>query len=222
MLGPNEQRLFAKFRAPKRQHDWLLGRWTGKRLLQEALGRECGPAPALESIEILPDSTGAPRVRLGAHAWLPSGLLSLSHSGTAAVAALAPRPLYGDASTSADYPGAIGVDLEAIEPRSPGFVADYFTEEEIRQVEEAVPDERDLMVNVIWSAKEAALKALRLGLTVDTRTVSCQIAPRLLEDSGVYTWGSIAVRSALPLPGCRLVGWWRQWGTSHVLTLITA
>ncbi|MCB8986887.1 MAG: 4-phosphopantetheinyl transferase family protein [Ardenticatenaceae bacterium] len=29
----------------------------------------------------------------------------------------------------------------------------------------------------VWSAKEAVLKALHLGLTVDTRCVECLIAP---------------------------------------------
>jgi len=35
------------------------------------------------------------------------------------------------------------------------------------------PGERDLVTNVVWCAKEAVLKALGLGLTVDTYAVRC-------------------------------------------------
>ncbi|MCZ7667962.1 MAG: 4'-phosphopantetheinyl transferase superfamily protein [Chloroflexi bacterium] len=63
--------------------------------------------------------------------------------------------------------------MERIASRSPEFVTDYFTKEEQVLVDRASADMRDVAVTAVWSAKEAALKALHLGLTVDTRAVTC-------------------------------------------------
>jgi 4'-phosphopantetheinyl transferase len=65
----------------------------------------------------------------------------------------------------------LGCDLELVEPRSEAFVDDYFTAAEADAVRSAGRDERDLMANLTWSAKESVLKALRTGLRADTRTV---------------------------------------------------
>ena len=74
----------------------------------------------------------------------------------------------------------LGCDLEVIEPRSPGFVADYFTADE-RALMAAAPDEQHpTLANAIWSGKEAALKAIRRGLAEDTRLVTC--LPEMAED----------------------------------------
>lgn len=53
----------------------------------------------------------------------------------------------------------------------------------------APPESRDLLVTLIWSAKEAALKALRLGLTVDTRSISCTIGA----SEKAYGWACIDI-----------------------------
>ena len=102
----------------------------------------------------------------------------------------------------------LGADLEAVEPRSDAFVRDYFTRSEIAAV---AAGERDLLANLIWSAKESALKALGVGLTLDTRAVEVEIAPgdsaewRALRLHGATEWG----------------GWWRRDG-AHILTLVSA
>jgi 4'-phosphopantetheinyl transferase len=71
------------------------------------------------------------------------------------------------------FPTAVGADIEHIEPRPWRFVEDYFTADEIDQVRAAPAGLQDTLVTAIWSGKEAVLKALRVGLTVDTRAVSC-------------------------------------------------
>ena len=63
----------------------------------------------------------------------------------------------------------LGCDLETVEPRSPEFLADYFTAREQLLVEQAATSDRQRLVALFWSAKESALKALRLGLQVDMR-----------------------------------------------------
>src|SRR4030095_9537746 len=46
--------------------------------------------------------------------------------------------------------------------------ADSFTAAERDQVENASPEDRPLLANLLWSAKESVLKALRTGLRADT------------------------------------------------------
>lgn len=71
----------------------------------------------------------------------------------------------------------VGADLEVVEPRSEAFVREWFTRAEAGQVEAAPPAEQDLWTTVIWSAKEAVLKVLGLGLSVDTRGVEIRPDP---------------------------------------------
>ncbi len=66
----------------------------------------------------------------------------------------------------------LGCDLESVEPRSDAFVADYFTAEEQEVVRQACTADRFTLIALIWSAKESALKALRAGLRIDTRSLS--------------------------------------------------
>ena len=61
--------------------------------------------------------------------------------------------------------------MELIEPRSPEFVETWFTRSESERVMRAAPHCLDSLVTMIWSAKEATLKALRTGLSIDTRRV---------------------------------------------------
>ena len=59
-------------------------------------------------------------------------------------------------------------NLELVEPRDPALVRTFFTEHEQATVA-AEPGPR--AVARIWSAKESVLKALGLGLRLDTREV---------------------------------------------------
>ena len=171
------------------REDFLLGRWAAKRLLSSALG--CAPGSAME---IRAASSGRPEAFLDGQPLRLS--LSISHREGLALAAIdeAGRPL--------------GADLEAVEPRSDAFVRDYFTRKEIAAV---AAGERNLLANLIWSAKESALKALGVGLTLDTRAVEVELAPgtgsgwRAFQLHGAAEWG----------------GWWRSDG-AHILTLVSA
>ena len=64
---------------------------------------------------------------------------------------------------------AIGCDLELIEPRSRAFVADWLAPAEQALVADACASDRDLLANLLWTAKEAAAKARREGLRLDPR-----------------------------------------------------
>jgi 4'-phosphopantetheinyl transferase len=197
MLCPNEQRDLERLRVPKRRQDWLLGRFTAKRLLCEHLNRSQGIELSFDSVEIRPRPSGAPQAFLRG---LPLPLdLSISHSSGQSFCAICE-----------DEGVRIGADLETIEPRSPSFVADYFTDEERVAVRASEARLRDTLVTVIWSAKEAVLKALQLGLTVDTRDICCLPLDWPARGAG---WHPLHLRarsdfSSTLRPGARLVGWW--------------
>ena len=88
--------------------------------------------------------------------------ISLSHSQARALCVLC------------DVPGVqVGADLETVERRSRDFEADYFNRGESELLRRTDGAQRPAMVTAIWSAKEALLKALRIGLAVDTRRVTC-------------------------------------------------
>jgi len=162
-LHSSEREVYASLRAPKRRHDWLLGRRVAKRLIQSALADHTGGVLAPDEIVILNHPDGWPQVSLlGPGEAAPPLTLSISHAGNHAFCAVA----FG-----ANVP--LGADIEAVEPRSPGFVADYFTATERDLIEAAAEDRRPTLANAVWSGKEAALKAIRRGLAEDTRLVTC-------------------------------------------------
>jgi len=218
LLSEREQKLLAALRIGKRRRDWLIGRWTAKHLLQAYIERQTGIRPPLNTLTVANDPDGAPRAILDLRipildcdldlkSKIQNLKLSVSHCNGSAFCALTDTP---------DL--RIGADIERVERRSAQFAEDYFTAHELDQVRAAQPASRDTMVTLIWSAKEAALKALRLGLTVDTRSVICSFGiPEHVDD---WIGFDIACdRRLLGLPSAPvLTGWWRQM-SSYVLTL---
>jgi 4'-phosphopantetheinyl transferase len=99
--------------------------------------------------------------------------LSISHSGELAFCAAALRDAPGQ-RWNWPWPETnwIGVDVERVERRSKQFQHDYFSHAERSWLATAAPEQRERLSTATWSAKESVLKALRLGLTVDTRRVS--------------------------------------------------
>ena len=189
-LTPAERRRAAGLRYTKRRNDFLLGRWTVKLAVARALGWP-DDAVGLARVEARPAPSGAPRLyvdgRPAAHA------MSLTDRAGCAVCLVAAGP------------GKVGCDIEIVEPRSDAFVRDYMTEPERRAVAAAGPG-RDKVANLIWSAKESALKVLETGLRRDTRSVEVTVAEL---DPPEHTWSPLEVRTT---EGAVFPGWWRQSG----------
>jgi 4'-phosphopantetheinyl transferase len=214
LLNAAEERQFCALRTPKRRRDWLLGRWTAKRLLQMTVAQELGEYAPLDSFTIINTPKGAPRVRYGLLGEIP---LSISHREDRAFCAVA-QP---DRAAPRDLFGLLGVDIERIEPRTGSFAEDYFSEAELASVQRAQAWARDVMITAIWSAKESALKALQLGLTVDTRAVICCIDP---VRSVPETWTSFEICydvTRLNHAAPTLKGWWRMM-EDYVLTCVSS
>jgi len=200
-LAPDERARLEALRFAPRRADFLLGRWTAKRLLAAGL-----PGAELAAIAIRAAADGAPAAFLDG-APLPI-TVSLSHRAGRALAAVD------------DAGAALGADLERVEPRSALLVADFFTAAEAAAVAACSPAGRDRAIALIWSAKESALKARRTGLREDPRRMRVEAdaitAPADAGGDGAWRPLRIAVEGSPALPG-----WWRD-DAGHVLTIAGA
>ena len=193
-LTPREAAWAGRMTYPKRLSEYRMARWCAKSAVSATLADP--PPPSAIEIGHLPE--GAPAAYVNGE---PFPLrISMTDRADWAVCAIAP-------------PGIeVGCDLELVEARTAAFVHDYFVEEE-REL--ALVDGRadPLMANLIWSAKESALKVLRTGLRRDTRSVT--VVPGRNQMAG---WQSLAVQSR---EGYHFPGWWQRFG-AFVLTFATS
>jgi 4'-phosphopantetheinyl transferase len=191
-LSPDEKRRLSGMRFVKRRNDWILGRWTAKRTLAAhfELPSDRG---SLARIEIRSADCGAPEPVLDNR---PAPvIISLSHRSGAAMCAIGACGL------------ELGCDLEVIEPRTDGFVADFFTEEEQAFIRRAPVSESTRFKALIWAAKESTLKALRAGLCLDTRSVNVRITTPIALANDAVCWRPFDVCES----GGRLFqGWWQS------------
>jgi 4'-phosphopantetheinyl transferase len=175
VLSHAELRHLVRLRLPKRRREWLLGRAAVKHLCCAHL-RRAGRRVAPHELSVLADPDGAPRVRWEDGEALPV-TVSVSHRAGMVVAALCEGAN-----------ARLGIDVELCEPRPATFAADYFTAGELAYVQGAPAGDRPRVETEVWSLKEAALKALRVGLSVDTRSI--EVRPRTTTSPG---WGRAGV-----------------------------
>ncbi len=178
-LGPREREVLAGLHRARRP-SWRLGRFTAKRALDDP------------RIEVLAEASGQPRAWLGAEPIARP--ISISHrQGLCAVAV-------GQSGQR------LGCDLEWLEPRSDAMVADFFCPDEVRRV--AAAEDRQLVANLVWTAKEAALKVDGEGLRRDTRSVEVVSLAGLSLEGLSGEGGVVRVRDHLV--GSYLDGRWRR------------
>ena len=189
-LSRSEQIHLKVLHLPKRQIDWRLGRWTAKRALASCMQVPAEPGD-LRRLEIISAPSGAPEAFVS-NSQLPIAI-SISHRGGIGMCALTAEGKQ------------LGCDLELIEPRSIGFVEDYFTIREQALVARSPVQDFPLIVTLIWSAKESALKALHAGLRLDTRSVEVE----MIAGEPRRGWMPLSVRCQ---DEARFPGWWRSQG----------
>lgn len=194
-LDDLERERFARMAFPKRVSEARLGRWVAKTTAASFLG-------------IGDDRSGLARVTVrNAHDGAPE--LFVDGRPADAIIAMSDR---SDWAVTAIRRGGVrvGCDIEVVEHRSERFVRDYFTPAERALV---AGGDRDLLANLIWSAKESALKVLRTGLRRDTRTV--EVVPNSIDGPG---WHSFSLRvEGAPDQW----GWWVRYN-DFVLTVACA
>lgn len=144
-LSPRERTLYNAFRFPKRKTEWAGGRLALKRAAAALLGEN-----NLKNIEVLPRPSGKPELLAGGN---PAALAhSITHgNGFAAAAA------------SREY-RLLGVDLEKVQPRIAGWAEMFFHPSELTQT-------GDAFLTLLWTQKEALVKLLGTGLSVNSADV---------------------------------------------------
>lgn len=195
-LTPFEAQRASSMRYTKRRTEYLVRRLTAKHAVLATLAWTPDVA-TLARVAVPNRLTGAPYVEIDGE---PLGL----------DVSLTDRAGWGVCLVGSDI-GAVGCDVELVEPRSDGFVADFLTAGERQVVRDAGDeDRRQVLANLFWSAKESALKVLRTGLRRDTRTVEVQ-----LDDPGLRShgqWSPLRVVSTQADGRAVMPGWWLRDG----------
>lgn len=146
ILSEREYAFYQTLRFPKRRVEWLGGRFALKELVR-------GVTKAVwQEIELLPGVTGKPLL------WVKGKssplAFSLTHSRGWAAAAV-----------SEDTP-FLGIDLEKIEHRIDAWAKDFFHPSELT-------DTGDAFLTALWTQKEAVVKLLGTGLSLNSYDVRC-------------------------------------------------
>jgi acyl transferase domain-containing protein/phosphopantetheinyl transferase len=157
VLGRRERERFDALRLPEtRQLEWIGARTAAKDAVAELLARH-GLDLLPADIEILADDGGSPRVATaGLEGLGVEPIVSLAHSQAEATALAALIP-----------PGAgtvIGIDVERLRPAPAGLSAAALTPEERRLLDQVPPELADEWLLRCWCAKEAAGKAVGVGV----------------------------------------------------------
>ncbi|MDR1684604.1 MAG: 4'-phosphopantetheinyl transferase superfamily protein [Elusimicrobiota bacterium] len=139
VLTSKEQAIYQEFKVDKRRHEWYAGRYALKSLASDFFTFD------MDKMEVRNLPSGKPVLMVPGGTKLP---VSITHSGGYAAAAIA---LTGE---------NIGIDIEFIERRDKAWARECFREEEISS---AAP----LFLTELWAKKEAVLKFLGVGLSID-------------------------------------------------------
>lgn len=190
-LGPLERRRAQTMRFAKRRDEFLMARWAAKTAVAGSLADGTRP----DEVEIRHAADGAPHAYVRDEPW--DRRLSLTDRADWAVCLVSPSQV------------EVGCDLELVEARSEGFVRDWLTPAEQDLVSGASgPEEHALRANLVWSAKESALKVLRTGLRRSTHSVEVTLDPAAAADPD--GWRPLSVRDRDG--GADFPGWWCRHG----------
>lgn len=157
-----------RFKALKKQTEWICGRFALKLLAKDILD----PAMPLDQVRIDYREKGAPYLTR-----FPEISISLSHSGN-----------YTAAAITRELETALGIDIEKIGSMpDQGFMKTAFTAEEIRHMP---ADAKSVFRH--WTLKEAYLKYLGLGFNESLHHVAV-IKDEIYhceKKQAVHTWSS--------------------------------
>lgn len=199
-LSEHELKQSERYRHPGRRRQFLLGRAAARRLLVSSELLQLDELGWIERTE-----AGWPRV-LDSKADPVDVSLSISHSKNLIVCALCPASL-----------GEVGVDLEQVDIRTDPFYEDYFSDREQELICDGDGKWSHSIGTLMWVIKEAVLKSLKLGLTIDARSVEItdlQFSPGASDS--IPGWSQAQVKVADNKPPKVL---WRWIDSEHHMAL---
>lgn len=148
VLSRAERAEFAAMTGPmKRRRDWLMGRIAAKEAVRAWVLAQNGAALLPADIQISAGAEGQPFAQILSHDGLSLPMISIAHSGGAAVAAAAMGP--------------VGADFEYLTSVDPALLAEGGFSHEERA---AMGTSAEALLSG-WCAKEAAAKSAGTGLT---------------------------------------------------------
>ncbi|MBD3181836.1 acyltransferase domain-containing protein [Candidatus Poribacteria bacterium] len=162
ILSRNERNYYKTLNwTEDKKYEWTLGRMAAKDAVRVYINQNYGLQIFPADIEIIKDQYGRPMVE---GYWSNSidapPVLSIAHSKDIGVAVAGDNNLM------------LGIDIEAIAKRDPGFEKLAFTQEEIVMLESADSEQQKIeMQTMFWCAKEAVAKALGRGFMNSPRDI---------------------------------------------------
>lgn len=184
----------------QKQPDWLLGRLVAKQTITSALA-DRGVTVTLTDIEMYSEPSGAPAYHLLTK---PSGYsdnawpISLSHCTGVAAACL----------RSDQKP--VGIDIEQIRTWSMETLKAFTTPREYQHLRTLPPTEQNHLATVLWTIKEATLKALKTGLRRHPNTIET-----ILDQPEIMLYRPDEERSAVLKPR------WLLYNQNYIITVVT-
>ena len=151
ILSQAELREYKKMKDGPRRTEWIFGRAAAKDAVRSWIKRHHGLDLFPADVEIASDENGRPQATGPWTKQIPGvPRVSIAHKGAYAVAAAGK--------------GLLGVDLEHVAVREAAFESVAFDDHERRLLQQLEGNHRDEWVTRAWCAKEAAGKAMGVGL----------------------------------------------------------
>jgi 4'-phosphopantetheinyl transferase len=133
---------YRSFKFEKRRLDWLGGRFCAKKAIAKSF-----EVDNYKDIEVANDRDRKPYFKI--KGVIQDNALSISHC-----------PGYAVSAVATGKNTLLGIDMEIVEKRSGSWVKEFFSPTEMI-------DTSPLALTVLWTQKEAVLKALGLGLSAN-------------------------------------------------------
>ena len=148
-LSEDERRYVESLRLEKRRWEFVAGRWVMRNLAATVL--DTGPLDVPLNIR---DDGSLELIGVPFN-------VSLAHSRSGVVAVISRG-------------GEVGIDLEEIKPRSPDLLRFMLHESEYALLE-TLPVDKDRILILIWTLKEAVLKGMRTGFRCSPKKLRVSI-----------------------------------------------